>query len=41
MKYVEYLKRNDVEDKDICVFVKDIGIRVKFVLYFEGVGIVC
>lgn len=41
VKHVEYLKRNDVENKDICVLVKDIGTRDKLVPYLEGTGIVC
>lgn len=41
VKHVEYLKRNDVEDKDICVLVKDIGTRAKLVPYLEGAGIGC
>ena len=41
LKHVEYLKRNDVQDKDICILVKDIGTRAKLIPYLEAAGIVC
>ena len=31
VKHVEYLKRNEVQNKDICVLVKEEGTRNKFI----------
>ena len=40
-KHIEYLKRNDVQNRDICVLVKDEGTRNKLIPSLQGVGIVC
>ena len=41
VKHVDYLKRNDVEDKDICVLVRDIVTRDNLIPYLQGAGMVC
>lgn len=41
VKHVEYLKRNDVQNRDICVLVKDKRTRDELIQYLEGDGIVC
>ena len=41
VKHVEYLKRNDVQNRDICVLVKDEGTRNKLIPNLQGVGIAC
>ena len=41
VKHVEYLKRNDVQKRDICVLVRDVETRNKLNPNLEGVGIEC
>jgi len=41
VKNVEYLRRNEVLSRDICVLVKDEGTREKLIPTLEGVGIEC
>lgn len=41
VKHVEYLQRNDVQNRDICVLVKDVETRDKISQNLQGVGIVC
>ena len=40
VNHFEYLKRNDVQNKYICILVKDKGTRDKLIPYLKGVGIV-
>lgn len=41
VKHVEYLKRNEVENADICVLVKDEDKRNNIISNLENVGIEC
>ena len=41
VKHIGYLQRNDVQNRDICVLVKDVETRKKLILILQGVGIVC
>ena len=41
VKHIEYLQRNDVQNRDICVLVKDVKMRGKLIPNLQGVGIVC
>lgn len=41
VKHTEYLQRNDVQNRDICVLVKDVETRDKLIPNLQGVGIVC
>ena len=42
VKQVEYLKRNEVQNKDICVLVKDEGRRKQaYIPDLQGAGFVC
>ena len=41
VKHVEYLQRNDVQDRDICVLVKDVETRSKLIPNLQKAEIVC
>lgn len=41
VEHVKYLERNDVENGDICVLVRDETTRQSIISNLQGVGIVC